>query len=171
MSGVVMLRNLNINRYFLFAATSVSILAASVVIEPPAVTSSPVRVSQNNDNFRSGIRVCNYAEGSGTIYMAIGVLSNQGRRTRTVGWFSAEEGECRIIANRIDARNNYYLYAHGSDGLFWGGQNQLCVRHPQGFDISNAANTRNCGSTRGFYRLNTRNRSSLTEYLEGFDRN
>lgn len=161
----------NINKYFLLTVTSVSVFVASASIQPPAATSSSVRVSQNNDNFRRGIRVCNNAAGSGTIYMAIGVLSRRDRRTRTVGWYGAEEGECVIIANRIDGRNNYYLYAHSSDDrrLFWEGRNRLCVRHPQRFNISNAANTRNCSATRDFYQLQTRNRSRLTEYLEGLD--
>ena len=161
----------NVNQYFLLAVTSVSVLVASASIQPPAATSSSVRLSQNDDSFRRGIRVCNNAAGSGTIYMAIGVLRNPNRRTRTVGWYSADEGECVIIANRIDSRSSYYLYAQASNNnrLFWEGRSRLCVRSPQAFDIGNAGSTRNCSATRNFYRLNTRNRSRLTEYLDGFD--
>lgn len=159
--------NVTKKHYFLALAGLSFLVITSVFLNLPERTLATM-LSQTS-NFRQGIRVCNNAPGSGRIYMAFGVSGPQSSRIRTVGWYGANEGQCVVLqSSSIDQRSNYYLYAisGANSRLFWEGFQQLCVRSPERFRIDDAQNTRNCRTTRNFYRLSTRNRSHHTEYLE-----
>lgn len=156
------------NKRQFFVLSSFAVFLGTPAFSEISNSLSALTISQSDNEFRQGIRVCNDALGSGTIYMAIAIYGRS--ESRIVGWFRANEGECTILVNNIESQTAYHLHAFSkdNDGLSWQGYYDICIPPIEGLNIQTVSPHAGC-QRRLFYTLDTTNRRQLTEYLQGFE--
>ncbi len=110
----------------------------------------------------AGLQVCN--ETHGTARVALGQIVEADWKSQ--GWWRILPGKCKMLLSGALKARYYYLFSTDGHSGTWGGSTQFCMTESQKFTIAGRMGCAHRGyDTKGFFEIDTRDRSDWTEYL------
>lgn len=117
-----------------------------------------------SSNAFAWLKVCNSSNNT-TAWVAVALYHYNLEKWISEGWWKIEQGRCTKVLGGGPLRNKiYYLYAHGSRRVEWGGSYRFCTEK-EAFSIHNA---HECASfkKKGFWRVDTGDEVNYTVRLQ-----